>query len=229
MKTPALAGVVLIAAFALVPPGPAAASDDEPSAAQGMMAKGTFVRIGHNDEGWVTLGYRAANHSVGEEWMVLEVGLALQQGVPGQTLKRSDIALLTPDRKVVTLASQEDFQGAGYLRALNRRASVARDPIDYFPASVRSACRLYFFANPTGDSDVRLARDVLELSSSRGCVGRLYFHLPDGIGLGPYTLGVKFLHTLVRVPFRIMTSDEEKEFERKWKEAEAAAKEEEGQ
>jgi hypothetical protein len=226
MKTRALAGFVLIAALAVVAAGPATASDEEPAAAQGVMAKGTFVRIGYNDEGWATLGYRTANHSVGEEWMVLEVGLTLQQGVPGQTLKRSDIALLTPGRKVVSLASQEDFQEAGYLRALNRRASVARDAVDYFPASVRSACRLHFFANPTGDSDVRLARDVLDLASSRGCVGRLYFHLPDGIELGPYTLGVKFTHTMVRVPFRIMTSDEEKEFAKKWKEAGEAAKEE---
>jgi len=226
MKTRALAGLVLIAALAVVTARPAIASDEEPAAAaQKVMAKGTFVRIGYNDEGWVTLGYRTANHSVGEEWMVLEVGLTLQQSVPSQTLKRSDIALLTPGRKVVTLASQEDFQEAGYLRALNRRASVARDAVDYFPASVSSACRLNFFANPTGDSDVRLARDVLELASSRGCIGRFYFHLPDGIELGPYTLGVKFTHTMIRVPFRIMTSDEEKEFEKKWKEAGEAAKE----
>jgi hypothetical protein len=115
----------------------------------------------------------------------------------------------------VTLATQEEFQQAGYLRALNRRASVARDPVDYFPASVRSACPVHFFANPTGESGVRLAEDVLELGSNRGCVGRLYFRLPEGIELGPYNLGVKFTHTLVRVPFRIMTSEEQREFERK--------------
>ncbi|MCG6927781.1 MAG: hypothetical protein LJF30_21055 [Acidobacteria bacterium] len=216
MKTHALTGSVLMAALAVVNAGSAPASDEEPAAdAQRVMAKGTFVRIGYNDEGWVTLGYRTANHSVGEEWMVLEVGVTLQQGVSGQTLRRSDIALLTPDGKVVTLASQEDFREAGYLTALNRRASVARDPVDYFPASVRSACRLSFFANPTGDSSARLAQDELELGSQRACVGRLYFHLPDGIGLGPYTLGVKFTRTMVRVPFRIMTKDEAKELKKK--------------
>ena len=227
METRPAAGIVLIAALAVATAGPAIARDEEPAAAApGVMAKGTFVRIGYNDEGWVTLGYRTANHSVGEEWMVLEVGLTLQQGVPSQTLKRTDIALLTPGRKIFTLASQEDFQEAGYLRALNRRASVARDSVDYFPASVRSACRVQFFANPTGESEVRLAHDVLELRSNRGCVGRLYFHLPDGIELGSYNLGVKFTHTMVTVPFRIMTSDEQKELEKKWDEAEEAAKEE---
>ena len=226
MKTRALTGFVLIAALAVTTAGPAIASDEEPAAAPGVMAKGTFVRIGYNDEGWVTLGYRTANHSVGQEWMVLEVGLALQQGVPSQTLKRSDIALLAPGRKIFTLASQEDFQEAGYLTALNRRASVARDSIDYFPANVRSACRVQFFANPTGESGVRLAHDVVDLGPNRGCVGRLYFHLPEGIELGPYNLGVKFTHTMVTVPFRIMTSDEQKELERKWKEAKEAAQEE---
>ncbi len=227
MKTRVLTGLVPIAALAVIAAGTAIATDEEPAAAaQKVMAKGTFVRIGYNDEGWVTLGYRTANHSVGEEWMVLDVGLTLQRGVPSQTLKRSDIALLTPSGKVVTLASQEDFQQAGYLRALNRRASVARDPIDYFPASVRSACPITFFANPTGDLGVRLARDALELGPSRGCTGRLYFHLPGGIELGPYNLGVKFTHTMIRVPFGIMTSDEQKQLEKKWKEAEKAAKEE---
>lgn len=221
MKTRALAGLILFAVLAVVTAVPALARGEEPpaAAAQQVMAKGSFVRIAYNDEGWVTLGYRAANHSVGEEWMVLQVGLALQQGVSSQSVKRSDIALLTPNRKVIALASQEDFQEAGYLRGLSRRASVARDPVDYFPAGVRGASILTFFANPTGDSAARLARDVVELGPNRACVGRLYFHLPDGIELGSYNLGVKFTHTLIRVPFRIMTSDEEKELERKLKEA----------
>ena len=34
--------------------------------------------------------------------MLLEAGITLQKGVPNQTLKRSDIALLTPGGKVVT-------------------------------------------------------------------------------------------------------------------------------
>ena len=227
MKTRTLAGLVPIAALAVATAAPAMARDEEPpaAAAQKVMAKGTFVRIAYNDEGWVTLGYRAANHSVGEEWMVLQVGLALQQGVSSQTVKRSDIALLTPGPKVVTLASQDDFQEAGYLRGLSRRAGVARDPVDYFPAGVTSAGILTFFANPTGDSGARLARDEVELGPNRACVGRLYFHLPDGIELGSYNLGVKFTHTLIRVPFRIMTSEEEKELEKKLKQAPEAEEE----
>ena len=39
---------------------------------------------------------------------------------------------------------------------------------------------------------------------------RLYFHVPSGIQYGQHWLNVKFQPTLVRVPFRILTADEEK-------------------
>ena len=51
--------------------------------------------------------------------------------------------------------------------------------------------------------------DVVELSRDRACVGRLFFRLPDGIRHGQYWLNVKFQKSLVRVPFRILTKDEE--------------------
>jgi len=38
-----------------------------------MTMEGRYVRIAYNNEGFVTLGYKLANLSVGEEWMLLEV------------------------------------------------------------------------------------------------------------------------------------------------------------
>jgi hypothetical protein len=55
-----------------------------------------------------------------------------------------------------------------------------------------------------------MAYDQVELSNTRGCVGRLYFHVPGGIQYGQHWLDVKFKNSLVRVPFRILTKDEEK-------------------
>ena len=49
-----------------------------------------------------------------------------------------------------------------------------------------------------------------ELSYTRGCVGRLYFQIPGGITYGQHWLNVKFQKSVVRVPFRILTKDEEK-------------------
>ena len=52
--------------------------------------------------------------------------------------------------------------------------------------------------------------DDVELSNTRACLGRLYFHVPGGIAYGQHWLNVKFEKSLVRVPFRILTKDEEK-------------------
>ena len=51
--------------------------------------------------------------------------------------------------------------------------------------------------------------DQVELSYQRGCVGRLFFHIPGGIAYGQHWLNVKFEKSVVRVPFRILTKEEE--------------------
>ena len=55
-----------------------------------------------------------------------------------------------------------------------------------------------------------MAYDEVELSTTRACLGRLYFHIPGGITYGQHWLNVKFEKSVVRVPFRILTADEEK-------------------
>ena len=55
-----------------------------------------------------------------------------------------------------------------------------------------------------------MAYDEGELSTTRACLGRLYFRIPGGITYGQHWLNVKFEKSLVRVPFRILTKDEEK-------------------
>jgi hypothetical protein len=216
--------VIAVAAIA----GPAVALAEEAAAEdkQKVAIEGTYVRIGYNDEGWVTMGFRTANNSVGQEWMLLEVGLTVQKGVADYTLKRSDIALVAPGPKVVPLATQTQFQEAGYLRALNERANIARDSVNYFPPSASRACAINFFANPAGGVGGRLSRDVVDLSQNRACAGRLFFHIPDGVQLGLYNLDVKFANSTIRLPFKIMTKDEAKEFEKEWKAARKQAKKE---
>jgi hypothetical protein len=215
---------VVIAAGTIALPAIAQEAATEP--AQKVAVEGTYVRIGFNDEGWVTMGFRTANNSVGEEWMLLEVGMTVQKGVADYTLNRSDIALVTPGPKVVPLATQSEFQEAGYLRALNERANIARDSVNYFPPAASRACAINFFANPAGGVGSRLARDQVDLSQNRACVGRLFFHIPDGIQLGLHNLDVKFGNSTIKVPFKIMTKDEAKEFEEQWKEARKKAKQE---
>ena len=57
----------------------------------------------------------------------------------------------------------------------------------------------------------------MDLSNDRACVGRLYFRIPGGITYGQHWLNVKFQNSVLRVPFRILTKDEEQFFEKNYK------------
>ncbi len=69
------------------------------------------------------------------------------------------------------------------------------------------ACRIGFFSDLSSRA---MPYDQVELSNQRACMGRLYFHIPGGITYGQHWLNVKFEKSVVRVPFRILTEDEEK-------------------
>jgi hypothetical protein len=171
-----------------------------------MTLEGAYVRAAYNNEGYAIIGYRLANMSIGEEWLLLEFGTTVRDGVPNYTLKRDALSLETPDGKTIPMASNEEYLKVD-LRAMQNRERVQRDSINYFPPSASRACRIGFFSEI--DSRTR-AYDEVELSSTRGCVGRIFFNVPGGITYGQHWLNVKFEKSLVRVPFRILTKDEEK-------------------
>jgi hypothetical protein len=178
----------------------------EPGVPQVMTIQGRYIRAAYNNEGYAILGYKTANLSVGQEWILLDVGLALRDGVPSQTLKREGLSLETPDGKTIPLASNTDYRKAN-LKALEQRAKVSRDSINYFPPKAREVYRLGFFA----DLDQRAsAWDQVELSFQRAAVGQVFFQVPGGIKHGQYWLNVKLKESLVRVPFRILTDEENK-------------------
>ena len=177
---------------------------------------GQFVRIAYNNEGWVTLGYRTANDSQGQDWMLLEVGLTVRKPTKNQTLTRDSFSITLPNGEKVTLSPQKDYQKAGYLRALNMRGNTVRDSINYFPVQANQACALGFFADPTEDMR-SISYDQFEISWQRACLGRLFFKVPDGITTGQYWLHVQFAGSEVQAPFRIMTKDEEKFLKKNWK------------
>src|SRR6478672_3451811 len=53
-----------------------------------MTIEGLFVRAAYNNEGYAIIGYKTANMSVGDEWMLLEMGTTVREGVPSFSLKR---------------------------------------------------------------------------------------------------------------------------------------------
>ena len=67
--------------------------------------------------------------------------------------------------------------------------------------------------------------DEVDLSDDRACLGRFYFKIPGGIAYGQDRLNVKFQNSLVRVPFRILTEDEERFVSKNYKGIERQVKE----
>ena len=185
----------------------------QPGVPEILTIEGKFVRVAYNNEAYVILGYQAANRSVGGDWLLLEVGMTVMDKVPDYTLKREAMTVNTPDGKTIPLATITEFQ-KGNTQALQNRAKIQRDSINYFPPMARTACRLGFFADL---EDRARPWDQVDISYNRGCVGRLYFQIPGGIQYGQHWLNVKFAQGLIRVPFRILTEDEEKMLSKNYK------------
>jgi hypothetical protein len=185
-----------------------------PGVPQIMTIEGNFVRAAYNNEAYTILGYQVANRSFGEEWVMLDVGIALMEKAEDQTLKRDALSLDTPGG-TIQLASIQDYRAnEGKLQALQNRAKVQRDSINYFPPMASQACRIGFFADLSSRA---MPYDQVELSNRRACVGRLYFQIPGGITYGQYFLNVKFENSQLRVPFRVFTKEEEKTLSKNFK------------
>lgn len=175
--------------------------------------KGKFLRVAYNDEGFVVLGYMSANRAIGGEWMLLEVGTTLLDKRPNYTLTRDAISLETPDGRSIPLASVNEHR-AGATEKLQWRATRENPSILYFPTFASELCRIPFFADVDSPATVF---DEVELSTRRGCIGRIYFRIPGGIALGQHWLNVKFAASVVRVPFTILTPAEEQYLQENFK------------
>jgi hypothetical protein len=179
----------------------------QPGVPQIMTLEGKFVRVAYNNEGYVILGYQIANRTVGDEWIMLDVGLTLMERTPDYRLKREAISLDTPDGTLPLPSIEEYRQNESKVQALQQRLRVQRDSIDYFPPWTNGANRLGFFADLGSRA---LPWNEAEVTKDRACLGQLYFHVPGGTKYGQYWLNVKFAQSVVRVPFRLLTEEEEK-------------------
>jgi hypothetical protein len=198
----------------------------QPTVPEIFSLEGEWVRIAYNNEGFVSLGYRMAQEQIGQEWMLLEVGVTLRKPTKDFKLNRTGISIKTPDGKTIPLATQQEYRGGmGAISSLNMRAKVIVDSINYFPADASQSCALRFFADDRGPG---LSWDETELSYQRVCLGRLYFKVPGGIQVGQHFLVIKFANSELQVPFRTLSKEDEKLFSKKWndikKQHEAALK-----
>ncbi len=189
------------------------------TAGEKVTAVDRYVRVAQNGEGWVVVGYHVANQAVGEKWMLLQMGLTVLEGAEKQTINRADISVVDPEGKSIPLMTKmEYFNSMSPFKTLGLRADEKGDAVSYFPPGPHQACKLRFFDEPSlRKPDPRY--DDLEISPQQACTGRLYFTVPNGIQYGTYHLEVKFKESTIRVPFKIMTKEEAKAFEKELKAA----------
>ena len=193
----------------------------QPGVPQIMTMEGKFVRASYNNEGYVILGYQASNRSVGEEWMLLEVGMTVLDKVPDYRLTREALSLETPDGKTIPLPTVTE-QREGNPQAIQQRAKVQRDSINYFPTRASRPCAILFFP----DLDLGRCRTTWWISATTAPVSAVSISRSLAASpIGQHWLNVKFQNSLVRVPFRILTEDEEKLFSKNYKSIEKQVKE----
>jgi hypothetical protein len=220
-RTLAAVGLVSLWSLAALAQEPPKVQIPQSGVPQIMTLEGRYVRAAYNNEGYAILGYRSVQMSVGEPWMLLEVGFALREGMPDYDMTREALSLETPDGKTIPLPSNEEYRKAN-LSALEAREKVQRDSINYFPPNAHQACRIGFFA----ELDQRaMAWDKVEMSNQRACLGRLFFQVPGGIAYGQHWLNVKFAKSVVRVPFRVLTKEEDKFLDKNYKSIEKQVEE----
>ena len=185
----------------------------QPGVPQIMTIEANFVRVAYNNEGYVILGYQIANRTVGDEWIMLDVGITLMEKTKDYTLKRDAISLDTPDGHLPLPSISEYRENESKVQPLQNRMKVQRDSINYFPPWTHGANRLGFFSDLGSRA---MPWDQAEVTNSRACLGQLYFHIPGGTKYGQYWLNVKFAESVVRVPFRLFTKEEEKTLDKNY-------------
>ena len=152
-----------------------------------MTIEGKFVRAAYNNEGYVILGYQASNRSIGEEWMLLEVGMTVRDNAPDFRLTREAsrsrrlMARRFPCRRSASTGGEPPGDSAARERParFDRLLSVAREPAVRHPLLPR-----------VGISRAAVRRRGF--SSDRACLGRLRFQIPGGIAYGQHWLNIKF-------------------------------------
>ncbi len=197
-----------------------------PGVPQIMTLEAEYVRVAYNNEAYAIMGYKVAQYSLGEEWIMLDLGLSLMEKTPTYRLKREHMTATLPDNSTVPLPSIAEYrQNESKLQAMQHRWKVQHDSINYFPPWISGINRLGFFA----DLDQRaMPWDEADVTNQRACVGQLYFHIPGGLQYGQHWLNIKFAQSTIRVPFRIFTKEEQKTLSKNYssikKQVEAAFK-----
>jgi hypothetical protein len=150
-----------------------------------------------------SVAYLQGKRAVSEEWLVLGVELTSPTGSGPFDLDRGDISLRTPDgRRLELVANQEYFRNTARLRIPTER-TMAFLPVLYLYQPNRQSCSQWFLEAQS----LRVALDVINISSTRTCSGPLVFQVPGGVQPGRWRLIFELEESRPDIPFVIEIED----------------------
>ncbi len=146
-----------------------------------------------------TLGYKFADSSLGDEWLVVDLALT---GLTSESIevRQEAISVVTPDGRWIPLPTQKEFIAAyPETQSLLRRASIARQPLEATRGG-RRPCVLDFLRLPGTAGTTRTAIWINDLEL---CVGMLAFPVRGGIQPGRWRLVIELEESNLEVPFTL--------------------------
>jgi hypothetical protein len=153
----------------------------------------------------VEVGYLWADRHLGDEWLVLKVGIA---GAGGPTTVTFDgIRLYTPEGRTVEPLDQAGFRSVhGQLRMGLDRINAWEGPSPRFMAHRRPSGRWFItppFPQEAGWFGETMSVDSVYPSRQVACGGPLVFQVPVAVQPGRWVLVIDFEEGVARVPFEI--------------------------
>jgi hypothetical protein len=182
-----------------------------PGVPQIMTLEDRFVRISYNNEGYVTMGYRLAEWLAGQGMDQAGCWHGVARGRAGVQAAAHQRVALTPTGDV-PLPTQTEYSQAD-LRGLDHRPSHQRRH-QLLSAQHPRRCRIGFFSE-LGSGTSSFNRSGAQRQPRLR--GRAVLQDSGWLKLGQHFLNVQFKNSKVRVPFRILTKEEEQFLNKNWK------------
>jgi hypothetical protein len=142
------------------------------------------------------LGYKFADSSLGEEWLVVDLALT---GLRSESIevRQEAISVVTHDGRRIPLPTQKEFAAAyPETQSLLRRAAIASQPLEATRGG-RRPCDLNFLRLP-GTGTVRTA---IWINQRELCVGMLAFPIQGGIQPGRWRVVIELEESDLDIPF----------------------------
>ena len=147
----------------------------------------------------VALGFHYATRSIGDEWLILAVELTASAGSGRTIVNHSDISVISPNGRRLTLVSQEEFrENYGAIRVAVERALRSLPILGRYDRS-QMPCDRWFLVGPFGG----FAYEEVPVNTFQLCSGPLVFKVVGGIQPGRWRLVIDLEESRVDVPFEL--------------------------